>query len=51
MVPNTQQGTVMSGSPTVMAGGKPIATTSSQVTMCAQVPGQPVSTVTDVMVA
>jgi uncharacterized Zn-binding protein involved in type VI secretion len=51
MVPNMQQGTVMSGSPTVMAGGKPIATTSSQVTMCAQVPGQPVSTVTDVTVA
>jgi uncharacterized Zn-binding protein involved in type VI secretion len=51
MVPNTQQGTVMSGSPTVMAGGKPIATTSSQVTMCMQVPGQPVSTVTNVTVA
>ena len=51
MVPNMQQGTVRSGSPTVMAGGKPIATTSSQVTMCAQVPGQPVATVTDVTVA
>lgn len=51
MVPNMQQGTVMSGSPTVMAGGKPIATTSSQVTMCMQVPGQPVSTITDVTVA
>lgn len=51
MVPTTQQGTVMSGSPTVTAGGKPIATTSSQVTMCAQVPGQPISTVTDVTVA
>ena len=51
MVPNMQQGTVMSGSPTVMAGGKPIATTSSQVTMCMQVPGQPISSVTDVTVA
>jgi uncharacterized Zn-binding protein involved in type VI secretion len=51
MVPNTQQGTVMSGSPTVMAGGKPIATTSSQVTMCMQLPGQPISTVTNVTVA
>ncbi len=51
MVPNTQMGNVMSGSPTVTAGGKPVATTSSQVTMCAQAPGQPVSTVTDVTVA
>jgi uncharacterized Zn-binding protein involved in type VI secretion len=51
MVPSMQQGAVMSGSPTVMAGGKPIATTSSQVTMCMQVPGQPVSTITDVTVA
>jgi uncharacterized Zn-binding protein involved in type VI secretion len=46
-----QQGTVLSGSPTVTAGGKPVATTSSQVAMCAQVPGQPVSTVTNVTVA
>jgi uncharacterized Zn-binding protein involved in type VI secretion len=51
MVPTTQQGTVMTGSPTVMAGGKPIATTTSQVTMCAQVPGQPISSVGDVTVA
>lgn len=51
MVPTTQQGTVMSGSPTVMAGGKPVASTSSQVTMCAQVPGQPISSVTNVTVA
>jgi uncharacterized Zn-binding protein involved in type VI secretion len=51
MVPNMQMGNVMSGSPTVMAGGKPIATTSSQVTMCMQVPGQPISTVTNVTVA
>ncbi len=50
MVPATQQGMVLSGSPTVTAGGKPIATTDSQTAMCAQVPGQPVSTVTDVMV-
>ena len=39
MVPTTQQGMVLSGSPTVTAGGKPIATSSSQVSMCAQVPG------------
>ena len=51
MVPTTQQGTVLSGSPTVTAGGKPVATTSSQVAMCAQAPGQPISTVTDVTVA
>jgi uncharacterized Zn-binding protein involved in type VI secretion len=51
MVPNMQMGNVMSGSPTVMAGGKPVATTNSQVTMCASIPGQPVSTVTDVTVA
>lgn len=51
MMPNLQMGNVMSGSPTVMAGGKPIATTSSQVTMCMSVPGQPISTVTDVTVA
>ena len=31
----------ISGSPTVTAGGKPIATSSSQVAMCAQAPGQP----------
>src|SRR5262245_25629303 len=48
--PPLQKGTVMSGSPTVTAGGKPIATTSSQVTMCMQIPGQPISTVTDVTV-
>jgi uncharacterized Zn-binding protein involved in type VI secretion len=51
MAPPTQQGRVLSGSPTVTAGGKPIATSSSQVAMCAQVPGQPVATVSDVTVA
>jgi uncharacterized Zn-binding protein involved in type VI secretion len=51
MVPAMQMGNVMSGSPTVMAGGKPVATTSSMVTMCMSIPGQPVSTVTDVTVA
>lgn len=49
--PPLQKGTVMSGSPTVTAGGKAIATTNSQVTMCMQVPGTPVSSVTDVTVA
>jgi uncharacterized Zn-binding protein involved in type VI secretion len=50
MVPTTQQGLVLSGSATVTAGGKPVATTDSQVAMCAQVPGTAVSTVTDVTV-
>jgi uncharacterized Zn-binding protein involved in type VI secretion len=49
-VANTQQGRVVSGSPTVSAGGKPLATTGSQVAMCAQVPGKPVATVTTVTV-
>ena len=51
MVPTMQEGRVLSGSPTVTAGGKPIATTSSQVAMCASVPGTALSTVTDVTVA
>jgi uncharacterized Zn-binding protein involved in type VI secretion len=51
MAPPTQKGMVLSGSPTVTAGGKAIATSSSQVSMCAQVPGQPVATVSDVTVA
>ena len=51
MVPTMQEGKVLSGSATVTAGGKPIATSSSQVSMCAQVPGQPVATVGDVTVA
>ena len=50
MAPPMQKGTVMSGSPTVTAGGKAIATTDSQVAMCMQAPGTPVSTVTDVTV-
>lgn len=36
--------------PRVTVGGKPTASTDSQVAMWAQVPGPPVSTVTDVMV-
>ena len=51
VVPTMQEGRVMSGSPTVTAGGKPIATSSSQVSMCAAVPGSPVATVGDVTVA
>lgn len=51
MVPTTQKGVVLTGSPTVTAGGKPVATSQSQVAMCAQVPGQPVATVGDVTVA
>ncbi len=50
MVPNLQQGMVMSGATSVTVGGKPLATTMSQVTMCMQVPGKPVGTVTDVSV-
>jgi uncharacterized Zn-binding protein involved in type VI secretion len=51
MVPTMQEGKVLTGSPTVTAGGKAIATSDSQVSMCAQVPGQPVATVGDVTVA
>lgn len=51
MVPTMQEGKVLTGSPTVTAGGKAMATSSSQVSMCAQVPGQPVATVGDVTVA
>jgi uncharacterized Zn-binding protein involved in type VI secretion len=50
MAPPMQKGTVLSGSPTVTAGGKAIATTDSQVAMCMQAPGTPVSSVTDVTV-
>ena len=50
-VPVQQKGQVLSGSPTVTAGGKAVATSSSQVSMCASVPGQPVATVSDVTVA
>jgi uncharacterized Zn-binding protein involved in type VI secretion len=50
MVPTQQKGQVMSGSGTVMIGGKPAATSDSQVAMCAQVPGQPVATVTNVTI-
>jgi hypothetical protein len=50
VVPNLQQGLVMTGSATVTAGGKQLATSMSQVVMCAQVPGTPVPTVADVTV-
>jgi len=50
LVPMLQQGTVMSGGPTVMAGGKPIATSMSQVTMCMQILGMAVATVANVTV-
>lgn len=51
MVPTMQKGMVLSGSPTVTAGGKPLATSDSQVAMCNQVPGQPLATVGDVTAA
>lgn len=50
LVPTQQKGQVLSGSGTVMIGGKPAATSDSQVAMCAQVPGQPVATVTNVTI-
>jgi uncharacterized Zn-binding protein involved in type VI secretion len=50
IVPNLQQGMVVSGATTVTVGGKPMATTMSQVSMCMQAPGMPVATVTNVMV-
>jgi uncharacterized Zn-binding protein involved in type VI secretion len=49
--PTMQEGKVLSGSQTVTAGGKAVATSSSKVSMCAQAPGQPVATVGDVTVA
>ena len=49
-IPSTQQGMVVTGSATVMAGGTPVATTDSQVTMCGQVPGMPVPSVATVTV-
>ena len=51
MVPTQQKGSVMSGSATVTAGGKAIATSDSSVTICAPGTGQPVATVSDVTVA
>ena len=50
LVPTTQEGKVLDGSATVTAGGKAVATSNSMVSMCAQVPGQPVATVSDVTV-
>jgi uncharacterized Zn-binding protein involved in type VI secretion len=46
-----QEGKVVSGSPTVTAGGKAVATSASSVTMCASAPGTAVPTVTSVSVA
>ena len=48
--PSNQIGNVMSGSPTVFVGGKPIATTDSLVTMCAGVAGKGKSTVSNVKI-
>ena len=50
MAPPTQKGQVLSGSSTVTAGGKAVATDSSQTLMCTE-PGTPVATVGDVTVA
>jgi uncharacterized Zn-binding protein involved in type VI secretion len=51
LLPTDQEGKVVSGSPSVTAGGKAVATSQSQVSMCAQVPGSPVATVGNVTVA
>jgi uncharacterized Zn-binding protein involved in type VI secretion len=51
LLPNTQEGKVASGSPTVTAGGKPIATSTGPVLRCAGAPGKAVPTVTTVTVA
>lgn len=50
VVATTQKGQILSGSATVTAGGKAIATDSSQTLMCSE-PGTPVATVGDVTVA
>ncbi len=49
MVPTAQMGHVLSGSPTVMAGGKPIASAQSSVTCCVT-PGTLVATAATVLV-
>ena len=51
MVPTMQMGQVLTGSPTVTAGGKPVATSSSQVPMCARSRASRWRRVTDVTVA
>lgn len=49
MVPTMQVGRVVSGSATVMAGGKPLATAQSSATLCTS-PGQLAATATTVLV-
>lgn len=49
MVPTMQVGRVLSGSATVIAGGKPLATAQSSVTCCAS-PGQLAATAGSVLV-
>jgi uncharacterized Zn-binding protein involved in type VI secretion len=51
VTPAMQKGAVTTGSPTVTAGGKAVATSSSACSMCAQAPAKPVATVTNVTVA
>lgn len=51
MVPLTQEGKVVVGSPTVLFEGKQAARTGAQVTMCAGLPGQLVGTGTTVLIA
>lgn len=49
MAPPTQQGRVLSGSTTVLAGGKPLASAQSNVTCCTT-PGQLMATASSVLV-
>ena len=49
VAPNLQVGRILTGSPTVLFGGKPAASATSQTLMCAT-PGTLVPTVTNVMI-
>jgi uncharacterized Zn-binding protein involved in type VI secretion len=50
MVPTTQQGTVVTGSPTVLIEGRPAASSGSPCTMCAGTPGTLVGSVATVLI-
>lgn len=50
MAPPTQRGVIVSGSARVLAGGKPVATAASSVTLCAGTPGTLVASGVTVLV-
>jgi uncharacterized Zn-binding protein involved in type VI secretion len=50
MIPNLQQALIMTGSPTVLVGGVPAATTDSQATCCGIPGGTCVPTTTNVTI-